>query len=76
MRERAAQYPHNTAGVRDAIVVFDDWLKNYEEPSEQAIVEVQLRLCVLVCIYNRHFNKFKHITYIIFLIHSYPETNS
>lgn len=35
MRERAAYHPHKTAGIRDAIVVFDEWLKNYKEPSER-----------------------------------------
>jgi len=35
MRERAAHHPHPTGGIRDAIVVFDEWLSNYEEPSEE-----------------------------------------
>lgn len=33
MRERAANHPHQTDGMRDAIAVFDDWLEEYQDPS-------------------------------------------
>ena len=35
MRERAAHHPNKSAGIRDAIMVFDEWLENYNEPSSQ-----------------------------------------
>jgi len=35
MRERAAHHPNKSVGIRDAITVFDEWLENYKEPSDQ-----------------------------------------
>jgi hypothetical protein len=35
MRERAAHHPNKSAGIRDAITVFDEWLENYTEPTDQ-----------------------------------------
>jgi len=35
MRERAAHHPNKSVGIRDAMTVFDEWLKNYKEPSDQ-----------------------------------------
>jgi hypothetical protein len=35
MRERAAHHPHLTDGMRDAMMVFDEWLYTYKEPSEE-----------------------------------------
>jgi len=35
MRERAAHHPNKSAGIRDAIIVFDEWLENYTEPTDQ-----------------------------------------
>uniref|UniRef100_A0A7S4RGL0 Exonuclease domain-containing protein n=1 Tax=Ditylum brightwellii TaxID=49249 RepID=A0A7S4RGL0_9STRA len=33
MRERAAYHPHQTDGIREAIAVFDAWLKSYQPPT-------------------------------------------
>lgn len=35
MRERADHHPNKSVGIRDAILVFDEWLENYREPSAQ-----------------------------------------
>lgn len=35
MRERAAHHPNKTVGIRDAISVFDEWLENYNEPTDE-----------------------------------------
>jgi inhibitor of KinA sporulation pathway (predicted exonuclease) len=35
MRERAQHHPHQTAGMREAIAVFDEWLSSYQEPNEE-----------------------------------------
>ena len=41
MRERAAHHPNPTDGMRDAMSVFDEWLNNYKEPTEQEKKEHQ-----------------------------------
>ena len=35
MRERAAHHPNKSVGIRDAIAVFDEWLENYKEPTDE-----------------------------------------
>lgn len=35
MRERAASHPRISRDRKEAIVVFDEWLTNYKEPSER-----------------------------------------
>ena len=50
-RERAAHHPHQTDGMRDAIEVFDDWLKRYTPPSskERRELEGEWRRHRLLC---------------------------
>ena len=58
MRERAVHHPHQTDGMRDAILVFDEWLGNYTDPSAEQRKDQQKewedfrRLCNSVA--NRH----------------------
>lgn len=35
MRERAANHPHVTESMKEAVSVFDEWLDRYVEPSEE-----------------------------------------
>mmetsp|Transcript_30497 Transcript_30497/g.89167 ORF Transcript_30497/g.89167 Transcript_30497/m.89167 type:complete len:628 (-) Transcript_30497:1188-3071(-) len=35
MRERAVHHPHLTDGMREAILVFDEWLGNYSDPTTE-----------------------------------------
>ena len=37
MRERAAHHPHQTAGMREAIQVFEAWLREYVEPDAATV---------------------------------------
>ena len=41
MRERAANHPHPTTGMRDAIAVFDEWLSTDKEPTGEEKREQQ-----------------------------------
>eukprot|EP00588_Corethron_pennatum_P002943 CAMPEP_0194294480 /NCGR_PEP_ID=MMETSP0169-20130528/50755_1 /TAXON_ID=218684 /ORGANISM="Corethron pennatum, Strain L29A3" /LENGTH=616 /DNA_ID=CAMNT_0039043343 /DNA_START=134 /DNA_END=1984 /DNA_ORIENTATION=- len=56
MRERAAHHPHPTAGIREALRIFDQWLANYRAPdnAERAAQEREriqrVRLCRSVTI--------------------------
>jgi len=39
MRERAANHPHQSAGMREAISVYDDWLRDYVPPDPVTVRE-------------------------------------
>lgn len=41
LRERAANHPYPTDGMRDAMAVFDEWLNSYKEPNEREKKEQQ-----------------------------------
>lgn len=48
MRERAAHHPHQTPGMREAMEVFDAWLRDYIEPDAATVqqeLQAHRRLC-------------------------------